>query len=45
MEENNTPEKAYACTKAMFDKLGAVENRDYILQVAPEKCCDRYMIF
>ncbi|MBR6780479.1 MAG: MBL fold metallo-hydrolase [Clostridia bacterium] len=44
-QENNTPEKAYACTKAMFDKLGAVENRDYILQVAPEKCCDRYMIF
>ncbi len=44
-QENNTPEKAYDCTKAVFDRLGVTENRDYILQVAPEKCCDRYMIF
>ena len=43
--ENNTPEKAYASTKAAFDKLGAQENYDYILQVAPQKCCEQYMIF
>ncbi len=44
-QENNTPALAYACTKAAFAQLGAVENKDYILQVAPEKCCDKYMIF
>lgn len=44
-QENNTREKAYACTKAAFDKLGAVENSDFFLQVAPEKCCDEYIIF
>ncbi len=44
-QENNTAQKAYTCTKAAFDALGAAENRDYILQVAPEKCCEKYMIF
>lgn len=43
--ENNTAQKAYECTKAALEALGAVENRDYILQVAPEKCCEKYMIF
>ena len=33
--ENNTPERAYACTNAALQKLGAQENSDYILQVAP----------
>ena len=44
-QENNTADKAYACTKSAFDKLGAIENRDYTLCVAPEKCCDKYIIF
>ncbi len=44
-QESNTAEKAFACTKAAFDRLGAVENRDYTLCVAPEKCCDKYIIF
>lgn len=44
-QENNTPEKAFACTKTAFDKLGAIENQDYTLCVAPEKCCEKYIIF
>ncbi len=44
-QENNTPEKAYTCTKAAFDKLGAIENQDYTLCIAPEKCSEKYIIF
>lgn len=44
-QENNTPELAFSCTKAAFDAMGAVENKDYLLQVAPVKCCEKYMIF
>ncbi|MBE6812827.1 MAG: MBL fold metallo-hydrolase [Ruminococcaceae bacterium] len=44
-QENNTPDKAYICTKTAFDKLGAIENQDYTLCVAPEKCCEKYIIF
>lgn len=44
-QENNTPETAFSCTKAAFDELGAIENRDFTLQVAPVKCCEKYLIF
>lgn len=34
-EENNTPEKAASATRAALIDKGGVENRDYILYVAP----------
>ncbi len=43
--ENNTPEKAFTCTKTAFEQLGAIENRDFTLAVAPEKCCEKYILF
>lgn len=33
--ENNTPERAFACTNAALKRMGAVEGKDYILKVAP----------
>lgn len=44
-QENNTADKAYSCTKAAFERMGAIAERDFALAVAPEKCCEKYMIF
>ena len=42
--ENNTPDRAYACTHSALKRLGAVQDRDYTLQVAPVREMERYII-
>ena len=44
-QHNNTPQKAYACTHAALKRMGAVENRDYELSVAPVGPMERFMTF
>ena len=43
-EQNNTPERAYSCTHSMLKHIGAKENRDYTLAVAPVKGMERFVI-
>lgn len=44
-QKNNTADKAIACTKTAFDRMGAIADRDFTLAVAPEKCCEKYILF
>ena len=43
-QQNNTPDRAYACTHSALKRLGAVQDRDYTLQVAPVREMERYII-
>ncbi len=43
-QHNNTPDRAFSCTHAALKRLGAVQDRDYTLQVAPVKEMARYMV-
>ena len=43
-QQNNTPDRAFSCTHAALKRMGAVQDRDYTLQVAPVKEMERYMI-
>ena len=36
--------RAFSCTHAALKRLGAVQDRDYTLQVAPVKEMARYMV-
>ena len=42
--ENNTPDRAFSCTHSALKRLGAVEGRDYTLQIAPVREMERYII-
>ncbi len=42
--ENNTPDRAYACTHSALKRIGAVQDRDYTLQVAPVREMERYIV-
>lgn len=44
-KENNRPELAYSSAKTALEAIGAVENRDYLLQVAPPSVQKKLMIF
>ena len=43
-QHNNTPDRAYACTHSALKRMGAVQDRDYTLQIAPVKEMARYII-
>ena len=43
-QHNNTPDRAFSCTHAALKRLGAVQDREYTLQVAPVKEMARYMV-
>ena len=42
--ENNTPDRAFSCTHSALKRIGAVEGRDYTLQVAPVREMARYIV-
>lgn len=42
--ENNTPDRAFACTHSALKRIGAEQNRDYMLEVAPEKGMPGYIV-
>lgn len=43
--ENNTPDRAFACTNSVLKRTGAVIGRDYLLEVAPVSNMDKMIIF
>ena len=43
-QQNNTPDRAYACTHSALKRIGAVQDRDYTLQVAPVREMERYIV-
>ncbi len=43
--ENNTPQKAYACTHSALKRAGAEDGVDYQLSVAPVGCMEKVLIF
>lgn len=43
--ENNTPDKAFACTNAALKHTGAVRGQDYLLDVAPVGGMDKFVVF
>lgn len=43
--ENNTPDRAFACTNSLLKRMGAVRDRDYVLQVAPVSNNDKFITF
>ena len=43
--ENNTPERAYACTHSALKRSGAADGVDYLLSVAPVGCMERVVFF
>ncbi len=44
-EENNLPSLAYSTAKAALDEIGAKENKDYILKVAPPVNMEKLLVF
>lgn len=43
--ENNTPDRAFSCTNSVLKHTGAVQGRDYLLEVAPVSNMDKYITF
>lgn len=43
--ENNTPDRAFSCTNSVLKHTGAVQGRDYLLQVAPVSNKDKFITF
>ena len=43
--ENNTPDRAFACTHSALKRIGARENVDYTLRTAPVESMNEFMIF
>lgn len=43
--ENNTPDRAYACTHSALKRAGAEDGVDFQLSVAPVGCMEKIMIF
>ncbi len=43
--ENNTPDRAFSCTNSTLKHTGALQGRDYLLQVAPVSNMDKFITF
>lgn len=43
--ENNTPDRAFSCTNSVLKRTGAIEGRDYLIEVAPVGGMDRFITF
>ena len=43
--ENNTPDRAFSCTNAALKHTGAVQGKDYLLEVAPVSSMEKYITF